>query len=220
MIQPQVLKFLKSLEKNNNKPWMDAHRSEYETAKKLFNEFAENIKNEIAKFDDSIAALKISECTFRINRDIRFSKDKRPYKNNMGAFFNKYGKKHPGAGYYVHIEPGNCFAAAGIWKPEKDALNKIRQEIDYNIKAWKNIMVEKSLNKEFKTGLDCTDTLIKIPKGYDEDNEAGIYLKLKSFIVQKEFSDKEVTDKSFVTALKKSFLSAKPMLDFINQSFE
>ena len=220
MIQPQILKFLKSLHKNNNKVWMDAHRSEYENAKNAFNEFVENIKNEIARFDNSIATLKISECTFRINRDIRFSKDKRPYKNNMGAYFNKWGKNQKGAGYYVHIEPGNCFAASGIWMPEKNELNKLRQEIDYNFNDWKKIINAKSFQKQFENGLDNSDTLIRAPKGYEEDNEAIQFLKHKSFIVKRNFTDNEVTDQNFVSQLSKCFSASKPMIDFINLAVE
>src|ERR1700709_683437 len=106
MLQPATLKFLKDLKKNNNKPWFDTNRNKYEDAKKDFAEFIQSVIDKYGKKDNSIKELKAKDCTFRINRDIRFAKDKTPYKSNMGASINRGGKKSIYAGYYFHCEPG------------------------------------------------------------------------------------------------------------------
>ncbi len=125
---------------------------------------------------------------FRINRDVRFSKDKSPYKNNMAGYFNVDGKKGNGAGYYLHIEPGKSFAAGGIWMPEPKDLIKIRQEIDYSFDDWKKIITNTSFKKTFTEGIKG-EALVRPPKGYDEDNPAIQFIKQKSFIVTKSFTD-------------------------------
>ena len=220
MLSTIVLKFLKNLKQNNNKPWMDLHRNDYEKAKEDFHLFVDEMINNIAKFDTSIGMLKSKECSFRINRDIRFSKDKRPYKNNMAAYFNREGKKGRGAGYYIHIEPGKSFVAAGIWMPEAKDLAAIRQEIDYNFEEWEKILSTASFKNQFKDGIDNSDTLVRPPKGYTDDNPAITYLKFKSFIFRKSFSDKEVLDSSFPKVVSKTFQTVKPVIEFINRSLD
>ena len=132
MLQPATLTFLKGLKKNNNKPWFDANRKKYEASKADFISFVDNTISAITKFDPAVSSLKAKDCIFRINRDIRFSKDKSPYKSNMGAYINPGGKKINTPGYYFHCEPGQSFAAGGLYIPEPGVLAKIRQEIDYS----------------------------------------------------------------------------------------
>ena len=150
MLQSSTLKFLKDLQKNNNRPWFEAHRKQYEWAKEDFLLLTEKLIAGIAAFDKPIALLKAKECTFRINRDVRFSKNKSPYKNNIAGYFNRNGKKGNGAGYYLHIESGKSFAAGGIWMPESKDLIKIRQEIDYSFDDWKKIISNPSFKKTKK----------------------------------------------------------------------
>lgn len=220
MLQPNTLKFLKSLKKNNNKEWMDNHRADYEYARADFISFVNEMISGLSAVDDSLKSLDAKKCIFRINRDIRFSKDKRPYKNNFAAYFNKNGKKGPGAGYYVHIEPGDSFIAAGVWMPESDELNKIRQEIDYNLEEWESLLNSKSFKKHFNAQLDRSDCLSRPPKGYEEDNPAIQYLKLKSFIVRKNIPDGDLSGKKFKTDLISAFSTVKPLVDFINRAQE
>lgn len=215
MLQPSTLKFLRDLKKNNNKPWFDEHREQYENAKADILALTAQMINAIALFDKPIGILEAKNCTFRINRDVRFSKNKDPYKSNMAAYFNKDGKKGIGAGYYLHIEPGKSFAAGGIWMPEPAVLAGIRQEIDYNYKEWQNIITRKSFTKIFTDGIRG-DILTRPPKGYDENNPAIEFLKLKSFIVSKSFRDIEVQNSSFVKEVVKTFSAIKPVIDFIN----
>ena len=117
MFQPSTLKFLRDLKKNNNKPWFDAHRNQYEDARNDFENFIGAVLEKLGKKDDTIRDLKPKQCMFRINRDIRFSKDKSPYKTNFGASIDRGGKKSIFAGYYLHLEPGKSFVGGGLWMP-------------------------------------------------------------------------------------------------------
>jgi uncharacterized protein (TIGR02453 family) len=219
MLQPLTLKFLKDLKKNNNKMWFDGHRKQYDTVKADFLSLVEQLIQGIASFDKPIGNLEAKNCTFRINRDVRFSKNKDPYKGNLAAYFNKDGKKGIGSGYYLHIEPGKTFAAGGIWMPEPTVLAGIRQEIDYSFTEWKKIVTDKSFRKIFPDGIKG-DVLTRPPKGYDENNPAIEYLKMKSFIVSSPFTDADVQNKNFVKELTKAFRAMKPMIDFLNTSLD
>jgi uncharacterized protein (TIGR02453 family) len=220
MIEKNILLFLKEIEKNNSKAWFDAHRKQYEEARAHFILSVEKMIAAIATFDSEIGNLTAKECIFRINRDVRFSKDKRPYKNNMAAYFNRAGKKGTGAGYYVHVEPGKSFIAAGVWMPETEGLSRIRQEIDYNFDEWNKMIGNSGFKKQFEKGIDKSNSLVRPPKGYDEENPAIDFLKLKSFVTTKPFSDADLMNKSFVTDLSKAFKTVKPLVDFINRSLD
>ncbi len=220
MLQTSTLKFLKDLNKNNNKHWFDKNRKQYETAKADFHTFLEELIKAIASFDKPIGNLTPKDCVFRINRDVRFSKDKSPYKSNMAGYFNKGGKKSNGAGYYLHIEPGKSFAAGGMWMPLPPDLAKIRQEIDYGFEEWKKITRNPVFKKLFSEGVKSDDTLMRPPKGYDENNPAIEYLKMKSFIISRSFTDAEVQNKTFIKDVAKTFQAMKPMIDFLNTAIE
>jgi uncharacterized protein (TIGR02453 family) len=218
MTLPQILKFLQKLEKNNNKIWMDEHRNEYLDAKLSFENFVDDVLSDFKLIDPSLDMLKAKDCTFRINRDVRFSKNKNPYKNNMSAYFNQHGKKGIGAGYYFHFEPNKCFVACGIWMPANEELKKIRQEIDYNIDELNGLMKKSDFKKQFGNGFDQSDKLVRPPKGYEEDNAAIEYLKLKSFIVQKSIETSELVSTDFKKKLIGIVKSGKPLVTFINKS--
>ncbi len=216
MIEKNTLQFLTGLKNNNTKEWFDANRKRYESAK----EDVQNITNDLIKaigiYDEDIAQLQVKECTFRINRDVRFSKNKAPYKSNISAIFSKGGKKADTAGFYVHIEPGGAFVAAGYWNPEPKKLATVRQEIDYNFAEWIKILSAKKFKQHFTEGLLKEDALQRPPKGYDIENPAIEYLKLKSFIVTTKITDAELLDKNFIKNIVSIFTSVKPMLDFLN----
>ncbi len=220
MLQLATFKFLKDLKKNNNKPWFDEHRKQYEAAKTDFYQLVDAVIAGIAAFDSSVAHLKAKDCAFRINRDVRFSKDKSPYKTNMGAFISKGGKKINSAGYYIHIEPGQCFAAGGFYMPDAPQLAKIRQEIDYSFDEWKKIVSEKSFKKIFVKGVEGIKVLSRPPKGYDETNPAISYLKMKSFIASRDLADKELQDKTAVKEIAKTYAAMKPMIIFLNAAVD
>lgn len=220
MIQPSTIKFLKDLRKNNNKPWFDGHRDQYDAAREDVISLAGELIKAIAVFDPLVSNLQPKECIFRINRDIRFSKDKTPYKTNMACYFNKAGKKGNGAGYYLHIEPGSSFAAGGIWMPAATDLAKIRQEIDYGFEEWKKLTGNPTFKKQFPAGLADNEVLTRPPKGYDENNPAIDFIKMKSFVISKPFADAGVQDRSFVKAVAKTFLHIYPLVNFLNKAID
>ena len=220
MIQISTLDFLKALQNNNNKPWFDENRKLYEAAKENIQDLTGKLIPAIAEFDDAIGSLQIKDCTFRINRDVRFSKNKTPYKTNMAAYFSRGGKKANVAGYYFNCEPGKSYAAGGFYSPMPVELGKIRQEIDYNFDEWKKMIDSKEFKRYFPEGIDGIESLIRPPKGYTEDNLAITYLKMKHFIVSKPLTDEEIQSKTFVKDATKVFEIMKPLVDFLNRSVE
>lgn len=215
MLTNETLKFLKGLKKNNNKPWFEANRKAYDAAIAEIKSFTEAWINSYAKTDPGIATLDPKKCVFRIHRDVRFSANKSPYKNNLGAYLNVGGKHANTAGYYLHIEPGNCFFGAGNYMPSPEELARIRQEIDYNFSDFSKIIGNKKFKSTFG-GMNRDNALKRAPKGYDENNPAIDYLKLKGFTVFCKLSDEALTSKDFVKTLSGLCTTAKPLVDFLN----
>ncbi|MFM2361764.1 MAG: hypothetical protein RLZZ316_666 [Bacteroidota bacterium] len=221
MLQANTLQFLKNLQKNNSKPWFDANRALYEAAKKDVEALMNEVIAKFAKTDATIGHLKAKECMFRINRDVRFSKNKEPYKNNFGAFINKGGKKSMLAGYYLHIEPGQAFVGGGLYMPEAEVLKKVRQEIDYNFAGFKKIINAASFKKTYGTlSADKEFTLVRPPKGYEDTNPAIEFIKLKSWVATQRLSDKEITSKEFVSSVVAAFKNLQPLIQFLNTAAE
>jgi uncharacterized protein (TIGR02453 family) len=222
MLQPSTLTFLKTLSKNNNKPWFDAHRAEYLNAKTDFESFVSILIKKIAQFDDDVKELQVKDCVFRVNRDIRFSKDKTPYKTNMGAGFNLGGKKSIYAGYFFHAEPGGkSFVGGGLWMPMAPELKKIRQEIDYNLDEFKNIVEAKSFVTEYKELEKTPDLkLNNLPRGYDKENPAAEYLKFKSLVATKRLTDEDLRSPKLTEKVIKAFKGLMPLVKFVNKALE
>jgi uncharacterized protein (TIGR02453 family) len=213
-----ILKFLKDIKKNNDRVWFEKNKPRYLEAKQSFEDFVAALLTEFSKFDSSIGGLDPKKLPFRIYRDVRFSKDKSPYKTNMGAGFSPNGKLVQEPGYYVHLEPGNkSFVAGGIYMPDATNLSKIRQEIDYNSDKLKKVTNASSFKKSFD-GFDEFDKLKTMPKGYPKDHPQIELLKLKSFIVSHNFSDKEVLDPKFVKNVANYAKAIKPLNDFIKEA--
>lgn len=220
MLQLSTINFLKNLKKNNNKDWFNKNRKMYETAKLDFAEFIQTVINKYSVKDATLKNIIAKDCLFRINRDIRFSKDKTPYKSNFGASINKSGKKAMStAGYYFHLEPGGIFLGGGIYQPMAPELNKVRQEIDYNFAAFKKIISAKKF-KETYGDIDKNKNhiLTRGPKGYEPDNPAAEYLKLKSFIGITTLSDKDLLSKDLVKKTTDAFAALQPLIDFLNKA--
>jgi len=218
MLQAPTLKFLKSLAKNNDKVWFDEHKSEYQQAKEDYESVVQQILDGLSKQDPAIAGLQVKDCTFRIYKDVRFSKDKTPYKTNMGAGFSPNGKLVQEPGYYLHIEPGNkSFVAGGIYMPDAPNLSKIRQEIDYNGDKLEKIMKDKKFKKWFKD-LDTIDKLKTMPKGYSADNPRIELLKHKSYIVSYPFTDTQVKDKKFLKNIIEVMKAIRPLNEFLKEA--
>jgi uncharacterized protein (TIGR02453 family) len=219
MLQPSTLKFLKSLKKNNNKTWFDAHRKEYESAKIDFENFIQKVLEKHAKKDPDLKELTAKKCMFRINRDIRFSKDKSPYKSNLAASMDKGGKKSGFAGYYFHCEPGKNFIGGGLWMPSTDNLKRVRQEIDYCFDEFKKIITHKKFKSVYKDLYEEEGVkLNKIPQGFQKDNPASEYLKLKSWLAIAELKDAEITSKGLLNKTLNALEALQPLVKFLNRA--
>lgn len=218
-ISIELLAFLKDLKVNNNKEWFTANKDRYESAKAEFESFITELFAQISIFDPSIGHLKAKECIFRIYRDVRFSKDKSPYKSHFGAHISIAPKKseiHTRSGYYIHIEPGDSMLAGGAYLPQGDWLKSIRQEIDYNGADLVKILE----NPEFKNtfGQIEGDKLARMPKGYPEEHQFIELLKMKSFLATHKVSDTELSKPNFVQTATKVFKTLKPLGDFLNRN--
>jgi len=209
-----ILTFLKAISKNNNREWFEKNKPNYLDAKKQFEDFLETLHKELLTFDESLASLNPRKQGFRIYRDVRFSKDKRPYKTNMGAGFSAHGKMEQEPGYYIHIEPGKSFVAGGIYMPDAERLSKIRQEIDYNASEFLKILKDKKFKKLFPS-LDDFDRLKTAPKGYPKDHQHIELLKNKSYVVSHRFTDNDITHKDFVKKVATACKTLKPLNDFL-----
>lgn len=219
MLQQSTLDFLKKLKKNNNKEWFDKNKKLFEAAKEDFLAYVEKLVAGVAAFDPSAKDLDPKKCIFRIYRDVRFSKDKTPYKTHLGAHITRGGVKASGTGYYIHIEPGNSFLAGGWWMPESSELNAIRQEIDYNQQEFEKLLKDKAFVKYFNK-LDEEHKLKTVPKGYDKEHPAIELLKLKSFTVTNEVKDDVVTGKDFLKHTINVFKAMQPLNNFLVRSVD
>lgn len=219
-LQPSTLQFLQQLARNNQKTWFDAHRNAYEAARADVARLVDNLIALHSLNDPGIAGLTAKECLFRIQRDVRFSQNKAPYKTNFGASIKPGGKKSPFAGYYLHVEPGASFVGGGIWMPEASVLKKIRQEIDYNFPTFRQI-IEAPPFKKFYGDLYTGENqqLQRIPKGYEPDNPAGFYLRLKSFVAIHDLDDAALLHKKLEDQLLHAFATLQPLLTFLNEVF-
>jgi uncharacterized protein (TIGR02453 family) len=218
MIQKQTLDFLKKLKKNNNREWFNKNKKLYEDARYNFEICVFDVIQAISDFDETVSGLDPKDCMFRIYRDVRFSKDKKPYKQNLAAAIQFNGRKSIKAGYYFHIEPGRSMLAGGIYMPGPDTLLSLRKLIGANYKEYEKIISAKDFKKEFKEVWIEENKLKTIPKGFEKDHPAAEHLKNKSFIVLKMISDKEVLSKNFVKNSAKIFKIMKPFNDFLNRA--
>ena len=217
LIHKSTLDYLKKLKKNNNKAWFDENRKIYEKERAQFLEFITCLIADLSKINSDLSGIDPKKTLFRINRDIRFSKNKSPYKTNMGSSINKGGKMEGRAGYYFHLEPGSTFIAGGAYSPMPLHLAEIRQEIDYNYVDFKKIIQSTTFKKYFSE-LVSIDKLKTNPKGYNSDNPAIEFLKHKSLIVSKSFTDKQVLSTDFYKEIISAYKAMHPFIRFLNNA--
>lgn len=209
-----ILNFLTELDKHNTKEWMDANKSWYQECRADFLEFVEGVIQGVAQFDESIGDLKAHKCIFRINRDVRFSKNKNPYKTNFGSAMGEGGRNSGNPIYYFHLEPGNSFIAGGLYMPEAESLKKIRQEIDYNPEELKKIASDKAFLDAF--GSIQGETLKTAPKGYPKDHPNIELLRHKSFILVRDLSEQDIASPDLSAHIVKHYALMKPFNDYLS----
>jgi uncharacterized protein (TIGR02453 family) len=221
MIPKEALQFLSDLIANNNTEWMHANIKRYESYKKDYHNFISSILAEMKPLDKSLEPLEVKNCTFRINRDIRFSKDKSPYKTNMGVWMSQDKNKKNAPGYYIHFEKGNCFVAGGVWCPEADELKQIRKEIEFFHEDLESIVSNKNFKKEFiQLDRGENNVLKKAPKDFDPNHPAIEFLKLKSFTASHKIPESLFSDTDFSKQIAKKLIALKPLNDFLRRALE
>ncbi|MCP9769858.1 DUF2461 domain-containing protein [Lacihabitans sp. LS3-19] len=217
MIQEATFEFLRKLEVNNNREWFLENKNEYEIAKANFVDFCEEVLEMLKVIEPSFANTQIKDCIFRINRDIRFAKDKRPYKNNLSAGFGAGGRNSGKIDYYFQLQNGETMIGAGMWQPSSENLAKFRQELDYNPEVLKGIID----TPKFKDAYPIVhgEKLKRAPKNYSEDHPEIELLKHKELFFVKKFSNEKVKQKDFLKQLFYHLEVIKPYIDYLNELF-
>ena len=218
MLSEKSLQFLEDLKTNNNRDWFLDNKKRYEEFKKDYHQLIQGFLEILKPQDASLELLEVKNCKFRINRDIRFSKNKAPYKTHMGIWMNTNPSNNNGPGYYIHIEKGNSFIAGGMYGPENDDLRKIRKEIAFFYEDLEAILDDAKFKKVY-AGLNVTETnsLKNGPKDFEKDHPAIAFLKLKSFVSIHKLEDTELTKPTFIKDTAAQLILLKPLLEFLNR---
>ena len=215
------LDFLNQLAVNNDRGWFDDHKQQYEdTVRTPALRFITDITDDLMAISPHFRAIpkKVGGSLMRVHRDIRFGKDKRPYKTNIGIHFrHEVGKDVHAPGFYLHIEPGGCFVGAGIWRPDSRALNKIRDAIVEKMKAWKAASDEQDFIGQFVLS---GESLRNPPRGYSKDHPLLEDLKRKDFIATSALSEKSVTSPQLMGQVVERFRLAQPYVRFLCNALE
>lgn len=218
MIRSATFDFLSDLAANNDREWFLANKLRHDEARKDVLEFTGEVITGLSQTDNTIPPdLDPKNCVMRIYRDVRFSLDKTPYKNNFGAGISRNGKSFNGPGYYLHIHPTDSFLAGGCWMPEGDLLRAIRQEIDYNGRELQEL-IEVPLFKNYFGSPDAEHTLKTVPKGYSADHPYIEYLKLKSFTFSHPLNSSELSGSNAIEEVVSGFARLYPFMTFLRNA--
>jgi uncharacterized protein (TIGR02453 family) len=218
----EILSFLTQLQQNNTREWMQAHQKEYQNAKANFLELLAQLGEAMALFDSRLGHIEPKKCMFRLARDVRFGKDKTPYKIHFGAILSEEGKKTEKPFYYLHIEPnGKSFLAAGLYSPQSSILKKIREEIDYNGEGLLSVLAKTTIKKHFGTLSEIPNQKLKTaPRSYPKDHKYIDLLRNKSFVLNHDVTDKQALAKDFISYAATIYQAAKPFNDWLGVVFE
>ena len=208
---------MRNLLLNNEKPWFDAHKADYLQAKDTISAFAEELIDGIRSFDDTVGPLSVADCTYRIYRDVRFSKDKSPYKTHMGVYVCRGGKKSGYSGYYFHIDgSGDHMLAVGNYYTEPKVLKILREDISMGGGDFRRILSGVAPGLELET----VSALKKVPAGFPADSPDAEYLKLRNFCLVKMLDDDFILSPNLKKNVLKIFKSATPFLHYINRAID
>ena len=220
IMMKDILDFLSALSCNNNREWFAANKQWYVACQKRFERYTAQWLLHLGEMDPSLRSLTPKDCIWRIYRDVRFSHDKRPYKEWFGAFVAADGgKKSDRGGYYLHIQPGKCMFAGGIWCPDSKLLYAIRNEIFVNYEEVESIFANPLTNRYF-VDFDADQMLKKSPLGFPSDFVHSDWLKRKVYTFSTPLTDEQVCDESFMNHLMDISRAAQPINDFLNYVFE
>ena len=209
MLNKEVFEFLKLLGKNNNREWFKENKHLHDQSKKTVEEFSNSLFD-VLKTDNNLDYVKV----FRIYRDIRFSKNKTPYKNHFGIAFHRTKPLFRG-GYYLHIEPKNSFLATGFWDPNKEDLFRIRKEIESDYSEFKSVVENKSITSSWDNLKG--EQLKTAPKGFAKDHPGIKYLRYKQLIYSQKIDDAAFLQPSFETWITNEFKLILPFVDYLSE---
>ena len=212
-IQPATLKFLKDLAKNNNRDWFNAHKPAYLAAHQNMATFVDALIVEMNKHDE-LNQTTGKQSLFRIYNDVRFSKDKSPYKARFAFSLSRSSKLRRG-GYYFNLSPGKSFVGCGFFGPNAQDLLRIRQDIDYNYHRWNKLLKSKSIAHNF--GGLVGDAVLTAPRGFAKDHPGIQLLRYKQFIRRHHFTDAEVTAPGFLNEVNKTYKAVRPFFDYMSE---
>lgn len=213
-----ILSFLTSLEANNNADWFHAHQEEYQSAKTRFLEIVSWVREQLAKHDPLLSDIDLKKTLFRINRDIRFSKDKSPYKTNLWAVLAPWGTQTRYACYYIHVQPGNhSFVGGGLYHPEPEIMKYTRDFIQQHFIDFQQILADPHVRETYG-GLQGA-TLTRVPKGYDKDSLAAPFLKMKDRYVSRPIKDTDLQANNIITKISSYLESLVPFNRMLNSYF-
>ena len=221
----RILQFLKDVAANNNRPWFQSHKDEYDAVRQDFEAGVAQLIGRIADFDDSVAHLSVKDCTYRFYRDTRFSPDKSPYKRHLGAYISAKGKKSLHGGYYIHLEPDGCLVACGSYWLPTNLLTSCRNEMMGNEEEWLRCVENPDFQKYFgapetaswesKQGFGL-ERLKTCPAGFPKDYPHLRYLRQKDYCCWRRVSDTFFSGDKWIQKVIPLFQAAKPMMDFVN----
>ncbi|MBP1541462.1 MAG: DUF2461 domain-containing protein [Prevotella sp.] len=221
----RILQFLKDVAANNNRPWFQSHKDEYDAVRQDFEAGVAQLIGRIADFDDSVAHLSVKDCTYRFYRDTRFSPDKSPYKRHLGAYISAKGKKSLHGGYYIHLEPDGCLVACGSYWLPTNILTSCRNEMMGNEEEWLRCVENPDFQKYFgapetaswesKQGFGL-ERLKTCPAGFPKDYPHLRYLRQKDYCCWRRVSDTFFSGDKWIQKVIPLFQAAKPMMDFVN----
>lgn len=214
-IHKETLNFLVELKGNNKRDWFNSNKDLYHTAHQNLCDFVSVLIEKIAQFDNSVDGLDPKKCIFRIYKDIRFSKDKSPYKTHFGAIISENGLSGS-SGYYLHIEPDASMLGGGAYHPEPDLLRQIRQKISQNPDAYTKIIKNSHFKKNF--GEISGERLKNVPKGFDKNNPMSNYLKLKDFVMIHKIDNEKLLSEDFADYCATIFKSMVSFNSFLHSS--
>ncbi len=214
-ITKDTLQFLRSLAQRNDREWFGENKDKYENAHENFVRFVQSLLDEVSRFDESVAGLQAESTVFRIYRDIRFSKDKSPYKTHFAASLKGKAKECGVAGYYVHLEPGKSFLAGGVHMIDPRQFSGIREEISNNGTTFLSLINDKTFKAYFVLE---GEKLARVPHGFDKEDPMGEYLKFKDLMIRHPLSDGDVLSKDAVPLCAKIFKAMVPFNAFVNDA--
>jgi len=208
-ISKSTLEFLSKLKENNNRDWFNEHKPKFQIEQNKVKQFYNSIMRQLKTHDD-IEQLKM----YRVYRDVRFSKDKTPYKPHFAGSFSRATKKLRG-GYYLRIRPGESFLAGGFWQPNKEDLLRIRKEFEMDSQEIREIMNDENFRNFF--GKLQGDSLKTAPRGFDKNHPDLDLIRMKQFIVVRNFSDEEVLASNFLEEIDQSYKAMRPYFNYMSE---